>query len=73
MYLGTMYWNGDGVPRDHAQAAKIWHVSAEHGNTSAPAAARADSGKLVDLLLNAAPGLKPNVEKMLGTPKPPSF
>jgi hypothetical protein len=94
------------------QAAKVWHISAEHGNTSAPArlakyyftasiaadkrivvdpavkaaywgavaarvdqdpAARGDSQKLVELLLRAAPSLRPNVESMLATPTPPSF
>jgi hypothetical protein len=94
------------------QAAKVWHISAEHGNTSAPARlakyyfstsmtadqrividpavkaaywgtiaaqvdpdpiARGDSTKLVDLLLNAAPTLKPNVEKMLAASTVPGF
>jgi TPR repeat protein len=107
-----MYWNGDGVPRDHEQAAKIWHISAEHGNTSAPSrlakyyftqaltvdkrivedpaikavywgtvgtrvdpdpTARAQSQKLVDMLLGAAPSLQPKVETMLTAPTPPSF
>jgi len=36
-------------------------------------AARGDSEKLVDLLMNAAPSLKPNVESMLAAPTPPSF
>jgi uncharacterized protein len=35
--LGTMFWNGDGVERSHEEAGKIWHLSAERGNASAPA------------------------------------
>jgi TPR repeat protein len=110
--LGTMYWNGDGVERNHEQAGKRWYLSAERGNTSAPArlakyyfgtsimaekrividralraaywgtiathvdpipAVQMESQKLVDLLLNAAPSLKPQLETMLATPTPPSY
>ena len=32
-----MFWNGDGAERNHEQAAKLWYMSAERGNMSAPA------------------------------------
>jgi TPR repeat protein len=31
-----MYWNGDGVERNHDEAAKVWQMSAQRGNPSAP-------------------------------------
>jgi TPR repeat protein len=37
LLLGTMRWNGDGVERNHEQAAAAWLVSAQHGNRAAPA------------------------------------
>jgi TPR repeat protein len=35
--LGDMYWNGDGVERDHAEAARFWLMAAAHANRTAPA------------------------------------
>ena len=36
--LGCMYWEGDGFPKDHAQAAKCFRKAAEQGNAAAQAA-----------------------------------
>jgi TPR repeat protein len=35
MNLGTMYWNGDGVPRDHASTRTLPHEeTAKNSSTS---------------------------------------
>ncbi len=33
--LGRMYYYGDGVPKDHAEAAKWWRKAAEQGDDRA--------------------------------------
>src|SRR5579863_3215341 len=35
--LGRMYYIGDGVPRDHAEAMKWWRKAADQGNAEAQA------------------------------------
>jgi hypothetical protein len=51
--------------------AAYWGTIATHVDPNA--AGQTDSQKLVDLLLNAAPSLKPNLETMLATSTPPSY
>lgn len=47
--LGEIYWNGDGIPRDRAEAARWWKVAYEHG--------RSDAAKLLgDEAFNRARG-----------------
>jgi TPR repeat protein len=56
---------------DPALKAAYWGTLATHVDPNP--AAQTESQKLVDLLLNAAPSLKPKVETMLATPTPPSY
>jgi TPR repeat protein len=56
---------------DPALKAAYWGTLAAHVDPSP--AAQSESQKLVDLLLNAAPSLKPKVEAMLATSTPPSY
>jgi hypothetical protein len=54
-----------------ASKAAYWGTLATHVDPDP--AARTESQKLVDLLLNAAPSLKPKVETMLAASTPPSY
>ena len=54
-----------------ASKAAYWGTVATHVDPNP--AAQTESRKLVDLLLNAAPNLKPKVEMMLATPTPPDY
>lgn len=56
---------------DAASKAAYWGTVAAHVDPDS--AAQTDSQKLVDLLFNAAPSLKPKVEAMLAIPTPPSY
>jgi len=56
---------------DPALRAAYWGTLATHVDPSP--AAQMESQKLVDLLLNAAPSLRPKLETMLATPTPPSY
>jgi uncharacterized protein len=56
---------------DPALKAAYWGTLATHVDPSP--AAKTESQKLVDLLLNAAPSLKPKLETMVATPTPPSY
>jgi TPR repeat protein len=35
--LGFIYWNGDGVPKNEAEAVKLFHLAADQGNAFAQA------------------------------------
>jgi TPR repeat protein len=54
-----------------ASKAAYWGTLATHLDPNP--AAQTESQKLVDLLLNAAPSLKPKVETMLAASTPPSY
>jgi TPR repeat protein len=56
---------------DPALKAAYWGTVATHADPNS--AAQTESQKLVDLLLNAAPSLKSQVESMLAASTPPSF
>jgi uncharacterized protein len=56
---------------DPALKAAYWGTLATHVDPNP--AAQTESQKLVDLLLNAAPSLKPKVETMLAASMPPSY
>lgn len=56
---------------DPALKAAYWGTMATHVDPNP--AAQTESQKLVDLLLNAAPSLKPKVEAMLAAPAPPGY
>ncbi len=71
-YYFTASTNADKrIVLDPAVKAAYWGTLATRVDPDP--AARADSEKLVDLLMIAAPGLKANVEKLLATPTSPSF
>lgn len=56
---------------DPARKAMYWGIVATRVDPDP--AAREESQKLVDMLVGAAPSLKPTVETMLDTPTPPPF
>jgi TPR repeat protein len=56
---------------DPALRAAYWGTVASHVDPNP--AAQSESQKLVDLLLKAAPSLRPQVETMLGARTPPSY
>jgi uncharacterized protein len=70
-YFGTSITADKRIVIDSALKAAYWGTVATHVDPNL--AVQTESQKLVDLLLNAAPSLKPKVETMLATPTPPSY
>jgi TPR repeat protein len=70
-YFGTSITADKRIVVERALKAAYWGTIATHVDPNA--AGQTDSQKLVDLLLNAAPSLKPNLETMLATSTPPSY
>jgi uncharacterized protein len=70
-YFGTSLTPDKRILIDAASKAAYWGTVAAHVDPDS--AAQTDSQKLVDLLFNAAPSLKPKVEAMLAIPSPPSY
>jgi len=70
-YYATSITADKRIVIDPAAKAAYWGTVATHVDPNP--AAQTESQKLVDLLLNAAPNLKPMVETMLATPTPPGY
>jgi hypothetical protein len=70
-YYATSITTDKRILIDAASKAAYWGTVATHVDPNP--AAQTESRKLVDLLLNAAPNLKPKVEMMLATPTPPDY
>jgi TPR repeat protein len=70
-YFGTSVTPDKRIVIDAASKAAYWGTVATRVDPTP--AVQTESQKLVDLLLNAAPDLKPKLETMLATPAPPSY
>jgi uncharacterized protein len=70
-YFGMSVTADKRVVVDAASKAAYWGSFATRVDPNP--AVQTESQKLVDLLLNAAPDLKPKLEIMLATPAPPSY
>ena len=70
-YFGTSITADKRIVIDAASKAAYWGTVATHVDPNP--ATQTESQKLVDLLFNAAPSLRPKVETMLATPTPPTF
>lgn len=70
-YFATSIAADQRIVIDPALKAAYWGTVATHVDPDP--GVRTESQKLVDLLLNAAPSLKPDVEKLLAGPAAPSL